>query len=237
MISVYIITYNEEVLLPYTLKFYTERFPGCDITIYDNFSIDGTRAIAKKAGCKIIDFYTGGKLSDQAYLNIKNNCWKDSIHDWVLIIDCDEWLHIQIDHLYTTKASIIRTRFTNMVNMFDNFDIDKMNSGVIYYDFEGKNVLFNRKRIKEINYDYGCHNCYPVGDIIFSKERFLLLHYKYINVDYVVDRYREFGRRLSDNNKKLRLGYHYTFSTRKVRKQFMNHRNKAEKINFDQYYY
>jgi glycosyltransferase involved in cell wall biosynthesis len=230
MVTIYLIAYNEELLLPYTIRFYKQRFPGCEIVIYDNFSTDNTREIAREHDCKVLNFYTNDRMSDQALLNIKNSCWKNAATDWVIVCDVDEWLDIHPAYLLSTNATIIRTWFTNMINMKDDWDIAGMDHGVIYKDFPGKWICFNKARIEEMNYDYGAHEAHPIGDIVFSGEEFLLLHYKYINLRYVLQRYREFGKRLSRHNLKLRLGYQYRWSPRKIKKQFYWHQKNARRI-------
>lgn len=220
MISIYLIAYNEEVLLPYTIRFYRSRFPGCDITVYDNFSTDRTKEIALKEACKVVDFYTGGKLSDQAFIDIKNNCWKDAKMDFVVVCDVDEWLNIDYNYLNNTNATIIRTYYADMVNLKDNLDIDAIDHGVLYNDREGKWLCFNRNKIKEINYSYGAHDACPNGDIIFSEDHAIVFHYRYINLKYIQDRYEEYAKRLSGHNIKWKLSYHYKFSPRKIVKIF-----------------
>lgn len=237
MISIYLIAFNEEFLLPYTLKFYQKRFPGCDITVYDNFSTDRTKQIALEHKCQVIDYYTGNKMSDKALRDIKNSCWRNARHSWCIVADVDEWLHIGPEHLQKTNASVIRTRYANMINLDNNFDVNGMSRGLIYHNLPGKCVCFNRTRINEINYSYGAHDCYPIGDVVFSEEIYLLLHYKWINLDYVIKRYKEFGSRLSDHNKRWRHSYHYLFPPRKIRKEFNYIARNAVQIDFERYFY
>ncbi len=72
MISIFTITYNEEVILPYFIKWYRERFPNCKIVVYDNESTDGTKNICLNTpNLQYIPYYTGNKLSDSTYLKIK----------------------------------------------------------------------------------------------------------------------------------------------------------------------
>ena len=124
-----------------------------------------------------------------------------------------------------------------MINLKNDFDVPNIDFGVIYYDFPGKCICFNKKYIKEINYDYGAHKCYPIGEVRFSEARYLLLHYKYINLPYTIERYQDFGKRLSIHNKRKRLSYHYLSSKRRIKKDFENHLRRAKKIDFTKYIY
>jgi hypothetical protein len=47
-----------------------------------------------------------------------------------------------------------------------------------------------------------------------------VLHYKWLSLQYVIDRYSLFASRLSDINKKLNWGYHYSFPVEKITQDF-----------------
>ena len=94
MITIYTITYNEEVVLPYFITWYRNRFPDCRIVVYDNYSTDNTEKIALEHNCEVIKYDTNNQLSDSKYLEIKNNCWKTANTDWVIVCDCDEFLDV-----------------------------------------------------------------------------------------------------------------------------------------------
>ena len=57
-------------------------------------------------------------------------------------------------------------------------------------------MLFRPDKIKEINYQPGGHYCNPIGEIVKSDARIPLRHYKYLNIDYVVNRYKNLKMRL-----------------------------------------
>jgi hypothetical protein len=97
----------------------------------------------------------------------------------------------------------------------------------VQYD---KIVCFNKKYIQEINYGAGCHNAEPQGDVIFSSNRPKLLHMKFINVDLLVNKYKSYASRLSDENKQMRWGYHYEQEEWRIREEFKNTLNIAKII-------
>lgn len=217
MLTVYLICYNEAMMLQFTVNHYRKRFPDVEIIVYDNFSTDNTVDIAKFMGCKVFSFFTGDKLSDQAFINIKNNCWKNATTQWVIVSDCDEVMKIDYFDLKREKSSILRTRYIQMVSQSGH-----PFSTIEGYKYPGDNkmICFDRTRIQEINYDYGCHTAMPFGDIEFSEYAYEILHFKYLSLDYVIKRHREFGKRLSQHNLKKKLSYHYLFSERKIRKYY-----------------
>lgn len=226
-INIYTICYNEEVVLPHMIKWYKDRFPDCHIVVYDNYSTDNTEKIALEHGCEVIKYDTGNKLSDSTYLKIKNNCWKTSNTDWVIVCDVDEFLDIDSSMLNTDRT-LYKSKGFNMCNV-ENTSICDIKYGIeaIQYD---KVVLFNSKYIKEINYDPGCHSCNPIGDIIWGIKNPNLFHMKFIDEDLLVEKYKSYAKRLSDENLKNKWGYHYQEEESSLRESYKNHLKIAKLI-------
>lgn len=232
MITIYSIVYNEEIILKHFIDHYRSRFSNCRIVLYDNISSDNTRIIAKENNCEVYDFETNGQINEFEYLKIKNNCWKSANTDWVLVCDADEFLDINKKQLVREASrgtSIIKPLGYNMVNMNDDLNIDRMEYGVRSEPYD-KCVLFNKKLLNEINYAVGCHTCAPTGKVRFNKESYNLYHYKYINKDYLVQRYNIFSARLSQVNLKYGMGYQYNFGKEKIIKDFDDIRAAAIKL-------
>ena len=229
MITVFTITYNEQVILPYFIKWYRERFPNCKIVVYDNESTDGTKNICLSTpNLQYIAYHTGNKLSDSTYLKIKNNAWKHAETDWVIVCDVDEFLDVNESNL-NDNQSIYKAKGFNMFNLDNLEDITEINYGLpaVQYD---KSILFNRKRLTEINYGAGCHHCEPKGDVVFGVINPPLYHMKFLNVDYIVQRYKMYSERLSDENKQMRWGYHYQQAEQEIRDSYHNWAKIVEKI-------
>jgi len=205
-------------------------FPDCKIILYDNESTDNSVEIALSwANVEIRTYKTGNKLSDQTYLDLKNNIWKRAETDWVLIADIDEHLQITQEQLKSeSNCSIIKAHGFNMVNHQDNFDIDSITKFVRAPSYD-KYYLFNKSKITDINYLPGCHRADPKGVVIFSKNIYPCRHYKYINVDYIIERHALFAARMSDDNKKRGWGVHYENSPEEIRKEFEMARTRSLK--------
>lgn len=233
MITVYTITYNEELILPYFIKHYRDRFPNCDIVVYDNYSTDNTAKIASFYNCSVIKYDTNNELSDRTYLKIKNNVWKDSNTDWVVVCDADEFLDIDYAKLQQEQkmgTTIIKSTAYDMINPnVGEIDIGNMKYGVRneYYD---KCLMFNKKYIKEIRYEMGCHTCIPRGVIKYNRAKYRMYHNSYIEENYKINRYLVYSRRMSEENLINNWGCYYLNNSQQIIESFSNIRKKAIKI-------
>lgn len=222
-IEAYIITWNREDIIHLTINYYKSFCSK--VVIFDNFSTDRTREIAEEMGCEVRLFGKMGSLDDGEYLKVKNHCWKGSKADWVIVCDDDEILY---NPNFDSEASILTTQG---YEMFSN-DVPKesfleVNTGV-KNDNYSKSICFNPKRIKEINYVYGCHEARPKGDISYSKEVAMLLHYRSIGgVERLIKRHREYVERFSEINKKWNLGHHYKQAEDLKRKEWKDSYEKS----------
>lgn len=196
-IDVFAICYNEEVMLPYFIAHYQAM--GANITIFDNLSTDRSKEIIEAAGCTYKTYYSKNQIRDDLYLEIKNNCWKKSTADWVVVCDIDELLEIP----FSTKSyTIINTKG------FDMLGNPGTRTGVPNRMYS-KHIMFRPNHFQEIGYKPGCHSCSPKGKIVGSLELANLLHYKYRSEDYVFQRHLMYQERLSDLNKQYGWGVEY----------------------------
>jgi len=218
MITIYTIAYNEEVMLPFFIKWYRERFPDCKIVVYDNYSTDNTEKIALENKCEVIKYDTGNKLSDSKYLEIKNNCWKNAETDWVLVCDADEMLDVFEKDLKNIKETIIQGKGYNMYNIEEEESLENMIYGSRAKQYD-KYLLFNKKFITEINYSPGCHTAFPKGSVAINNT-FNLYHYSWLGVNYVFNKYQRNKQRLSEENIKNNWGFHYKDSFEKIQSYF-----------------
>lgn len=232
MITVYTMAYNEEVLMQFMLDHYRSRFPNCKIIAYDNQSTDNTVDILSKNGCEIRQYISNNQIDDFKLRNHKNNCWKDAETDWVLVCDVDELLDINESDLKKEESlgnTIISSEGWNMVNMENNFDFPNIKYGFRASQYD-KSYLFNRKFIKEINYVPGGHFSNPIGLVKKSTNAYKLYHYKYINPDYHVKRYKMTADRLSETNKTHGMGLYYIDTPEHIRESFEAERTRVVKV-------
>ncbi len=196
-IEVFAICYNEEAMLPFFIEHYQAM--GATITIFDNMSTDRSKEIILAAGCTYRTFDSNNQIRDDLYLNIKNNCWKQSKADWVIVCDIDEILEIPFS---TKPYTMINTKG------FDMIGLPGSRSGVFNRKYS-KHIMFRPSQIREISYKPGCHTCSPQGKVVASKEQAHVLHYKYTSEEQVFERHKTYQERLSAQNKEFGWGVEY----------------------------
>jgi hypothetical protein len=238
-IHLYTICWNEEKMMPHFLKHYSEF---CDeIFIYDNFSNDDTAAICQSfPKVNLLQYDSGNEIRDDIYLIIKNSIWKKSrgVADFVIICDVDEFLYHQdlkgyFENLKETGITIMKAYGYDMISEKypspeDNL-FSSIKEGVRSINFD-KVILFDPNKIDEINYSPGAHGCFPVGLLKYPEEPAKLLHYKYLGLEEIINRYSLMSKRLSAFNKKFSFGFHYSFSRNKIIKEFNGLWKKKHKI-------
>lgn len=224
MLTIYLLCFNESLLIPFVVKWWKERFSTCKIVIYDNYSTDNSKELAEGLGCEVRQFDSGNTLSDSVYLQVKNHCWKTATTDWVFVGDMDECMRINEDDLKLEESkgsTIVKAEGWNMINTDPNpsckIILEDIKYGDRAYQYD-KNYLFNKKYISEMNYEAGCHRANPVGNIKFSERAYQLFHYKALGADYLVNRYRLFASRMSEDNKKRGWAAHYLDSEETIRR-------------------
>jgi hypothetical protein len=133
--------------------------------------------------------------------------------DWQIVVDCDEFLYHEnikeeLEEYKNCDVSLMNTTCYTMVSdYFPEYDghklYEKINSGVRrpidrFYD---KTIIFNPKKIKEINYAIGGHTCSPVGNIRIGWTGLKMLHYRFFGYEYTKKRFTDYANRVAWNEK------------------------------------
>jgi glycosyltransferase involved in cell wall biosynthesis len=212
----YFINFNDSYYLPFLAKHYAfcER-----ITMFDNYSTDNSVELAKSLGFEVKYFGKQGELNDQHYLDVKNNCWKESRGhaDYVIVCDADEFLFGDYNNV---TCSLPMSDGYNMIsNSLPKQNITEINTGTFDVNY-GKQIMFCPNRIYEINYVHGCHVNKAVGDIT-SHNTMKMLHYRMIGGVYrIINRHRVYLQRMSQFNHKHNMGHHYKHSEAAKREEW-----------------
>ena len=224
-ITIFLLCYNEELLLPLTLKHYRSRFPTANFVLVDNYSTDNSHNIAKENGMEIKQFESSNCQNEETMMYIRNNIWNDVTSGWVIMCDMDEWLEITEKDLIGEEekgTTIINTTGCNIVansKTIDLSDIDlfTLNEGV-YSDNFSKKILFKVPDVR-INFWWGAHTCNPTGNVKYSEHVYTLKHMNYLGVDYLVEKHRK----RYDRNELMRykgMNKHYSNEKEKVIHEF-----------------
>lgn len=239
-IACYTIAYNEELILPHFIDHYKQF---CDkIVIYNNMSTDKTKEIALDNGCEVVDWRNpsdGTKsFNDLVNVQIKSTCYlKDrGIYDWVITVDADEfYTHLSgIDEFISTleryKAMGVKLPKVQGYNMFSwdydfNSPLSSIDLGIPSENYS-KLCLFNP--ILDMQWGPGCHHCGLQSDSVDTS--IILKHYKTINFDYVVNRYKVLQSVQSDTNKKYNYSTHVYRTKEEWREEFVSLENLALKL-------
>jgi len=219
-VHVFSMAHNESPMIRYFVRHYRRCFPDCDITIFDNESTDDTATISQELGCKVIPIASGG-LVDQILLDTKNECWKKSNADWVVVCDTDEFLQLnqaELERLDHCGVTIVCTKGFDMIGTGGNPENIKDRYPNDWYS---KRACFKRTEIESINYTPGAHHCHPTGRIQLSSEAYEFFHYKFISLDLTLERAKLRCDRMSEDNRQKGLAYEYfEFSEKKIRQDY-----------------
>jgi glycosyltransferase involved in cell wall biosynthesis len=180
-VEIFTVIKNEQDILPFFINNYRKAFSGCVINIYDNNSTDKSVKICKANNCNVFDFPDFiPHVKEELLTNFKNNIWKNSDADWIIVCDADELLHMSMNDLLSLQenVNVIRIQGYNMVDITeDDLPIEKLTHGAPSEGYS-KLVMFKNKSISEINYSPGAHTADPLPNPVFSDDVFNLLHYK-----------------------------------------------------------
>lgn len=230
-IEAYVLCHQEEKIIPYLMRHYNQF---AQVYLMEGHSTDRTVDIALSMGAKIIPVDTGNQVNDKIYLDLKNNAWKDSKADWVIICDTDEFIyhHNIKQYLENTPYTIFLPRLFNMYS-----ETYPTTEGQIYeevcmgVDGGGKMNLFKPSEIREINYLPGCHNAKPEGNVkLCANSEILTLHFKNLSREYVIERNAYLFNRMSEINKRYGWGFHVGKGAEAVNKDFDDNAERLIKV-------
>ena len=231
-IEVHTLVHQEAKLIPYVMRHYEG---WADVIAYTGHSTDGTEEMLRKYGATTVFLNTNNESNDGIFMRMKNTCWKNSKADWVIVTDFDELVYCKTDikeKLLTTKATLIRPRKAEMYS--DYFPIgeaqitDLIPTGVLG---SAKFCMFKPSDICEMNFDPGCHNCRPEGNVVIDdyahdqpnhieNDPIWCLHYRNLGKQYVRERQAYTASRLSGLNRKMGWGLFVLVPWEKTEKFF-----------------
>ena len=220
-IHAYIISYNEEKLLPFTLDYYSIF---CEkIFVYDNYSTDSSDEIYKKYDkVEVIKWDSGNEINENNYIKIKSEEYRNHSRnfdvDWVITIDCDEFVYHPnlVDKLKEYKergVTVVQTSGHEMVcETFPEYDGEllpnKVKIGSDKMPMLSKSIVFSPSI--DINFTVGAHYFDSNHTVLSPSNEIKVLHYKCLGKEYVTNIYNERYNRLSESSRKNAWNTHYS---------------------------
>lgn len=235
IIELHLVVWNEARLLPLVLAYYHKICTR--MIVHDGYSDDGSREIAANWGAEVRDYGIKGKMDDKALMHLKNNCWKGSNADYVIVCDTDEVLYhphlktvLQIAH--DVGCTIFKTQGWSVYNnVIPKTDILSATDGV-RDDAYAKAIIFNPQAIENMHYNPGAHKCTPIGRIKFAPAFLWVLHYRKLGgLRLYMQRCKECAVRLSHNNKAKGWSTHYAFPESRIEREYNEAIEKLKQFN------
>lgn len=208
-IEIFVTTFNNASIIQDFCNWYKDF----TITAYDNESTDDTVEIFKQNNVNVISFSTNGKMSESKLMEIRNNCWKNSDADWVVVVDSDEFIKLNLEELSSEKFNIVKCKGYEIFGEGESFE--KLRYGVESIGYS-KPVVFKKDYFIDINLHPGSHSCSPVtkeGVQIVYGGNFPLYHTKWRSWEHGIGKAKELAPRVSEEDKLMGHNFHYGLDT------------------------
>ena len=169
-VEVHVLAYEEERILPYTVRHY--RTFAERVIVHDAHSPDATERVAIEAGAEVQKWGLGGEVNDIEYCALKNSCWLGTDADWVIVCDADELIYFSQDARETLAtysrigAAVIKPHGFEMFS-----ETYPSTEGQIYHEVRmgapddkwySKPILWNAKLVAESGLGMGSHDSWPI---------------------------------------------------------------------------
>lgn len=234
MITVFCLANNEERLMPYFMRHYTQF---AKVIILESNSTDRTVEIAQSMGATIWKYEVSDEINDQWFIDLKNNCWKELRSDWVMIVDADEFIyHPDITHVLSTDSStIIIPKFYNMYSeVFPTTQgqiYEEVTKGIEQTQPKAKMNIFRPRSLRDMNYFPGCHEAFPTGSVrINENSQIKTLHMRNLSKEFVIERNLRARKRNSNLNKEKGWGCHVDYPVEDMERAFEEGLRNAKRI-------
>jgi glycosyltransferase involved in cell wall biosynthesis len=233
-IETYILANNEELLMPYLMRHYLQF---SKVIILESNSTDKTSEIAHDMGAEIWTYDVPDEINDKWFTDLKNNCWKESHADWVIIVDADEFVyHKNITQILKNNYStILCPRFFNMYSeKFPTTEgqiYDEVKLGVEQFSPKAKMNVFRPRMVKDMNYFAGCHEAFPTGRVrIDDNSGLMTLHMRNLGKEFIINRNLRARKRQSELNRQMGWGIHVDWDESEWVRRYEEEMKQATKI-------
>lgn len=231
-VHLYSIVWNEEEMLPFFFRHYNSLVDR--YVIYDDGSTD--RTLELLGAHDRVEARPFVRSDPNSYVlsarMLHDSVWKESRGhaDWVIITAIDEHLYHPVGLRWYLRLARWR-RITAVPALAFQMVADKFPSPEehlaktcrygVPLDLYNKLSIFNPDAISETRYEVGRHRAVPEGRIQYpKKDHLLLLHYKFLGIDYLLRRYALLSRGLGAIDKEQSWGVQYDLSRRELEAEF-----------------
>ena len=227
-VEVFTLCWNEMDVLPWVIDYWHQY--ATHVTVFDNGSTDGSDWFLGRYDWITVKSFDSGGFNDTENQRIKNECWKGSNADFVVVCDMDECLFAR-----DIQATLCRMKGQGATVCLPRWyelqaeERPRYEEGRLLHEtapmcrpFQdaSKAIIFDPVAITDMGYTPGAHRCEPKGRVQwYDGDDLFALHINHnLSLAYKLNRYRELNARLSDVNRRNRHGIHYAFSEEILRK-------------------
>ena len=236
-IHIFVLCYNESVLIPHMVKHYKKYLPSCKITIYDNESSDNSVELAKSLGCHVISWASNNVQNETIQIDMRNNVWKQCSSGWIFMIDMDEFICVTENDLKKEQdsgTSVLNINGYEMIGesntlLIDDIDLQDIKKYVPNH-YESKHLCFLRNEVINMNYGPGSHTCNPVGNIIYSENVYINKHMCYLGLPFIINKTVDRYKRTEQIRREKGYNTHYTSDVAEIENRYRTHLNSCNFI-------
>ncbi len=225
-LTVYQFAWNEAELIGFIHTQWKKNIPNCELILLDNNSTDSTVNQAVDLGYEGVFFYHTQGFDDGEHMKLSNNLPCEP-KELVAICDMDEVCMVtqeQLEEEIALETTVIRFEGWNVFRK--HYSGDTIGTRAPRFD---KFIMFNHDKVK-MNFGAGRHECYPKGEVKYSKKVYKLFHYGMWDLDYWLKRREMYMSRWSEKNLKMNWGLESRLPKEQLIEKYNKQKEKAIKI-------